>query len=69
MLSDFCITHMIGQGAFGKVYLGELQASNEQFAIKSMRKDRLVQNSNLPQSVFLELQILVQTKHPFLASL
>ena len=23
-LSDFCITHILGQGAFGKVYLAEL---------------------------------------------
>ena len=23
-LSDFCITHVIGEGNFGKVYLGEL---------------------------------------------
>ena len=23
-LSDFCITHIIGEGKFGKVYIGEL---------------------------------------------
>ena len=42
-LKDFLITHVVGQGAFGRVYLAELEdESIEKYAIKSIRKDRLV---------------------------
>ena len=42
-LNDFLITHVLGQGAFGKVFLGELVGSSEQFAIKTLRKDKLAE--------------------------
>ena len=40
-LNDFYITHLLGQGAFGKVYRGELDGSTKHYAIKSIRKDRI----------------------------
>ena len=48
-LSDFLVTYIIGQGAFGRVYLAELEnKSIEKFAIKSIRKDRLVDKNAIP---------------------
>ena len=61
-LNDFFITHILGQGAFGKVYRGELADRNELYAIKSIRKDRLVKQ-NAIQSTFLELQVLKNAEH------
>ena len=43
-LKDFLVTHIVGQGAFGKVYFSELaDETTEKYAIKSIRKDRLVE--------------------------
>jgi len=34
---------VIGRGTFGKVFLGELKATGKMYAIKSIRKDVLIQ--------------------------
>lgn len=41
--SDFKLLMVLGRGAFGKVFLGELQTTKELFAIKSIRKDILIE--------------------------
>ena len=53
-LSDIHITHVIGQGAYGKVYQGVLPETGEFFAIKNIRKDILVENRETIQTVNLE---------------
>lgn len=49
-LSDFLVTYIIGQGAFGRVYLAELEDMKDitKYAIKSIRKDRLVEKNAIP---------------------
>ena len=43
-LRDFLVTHIVGEGAFGRVYLAEIDDdTTEKYAIKSIRKDRLVE--------------------------
>ena len=59
MLRDFLVTHLLGRGGFGKVYLGELAGENEQFAIKSIRKDKLAAKPDVISNVFLECNVLV----------
>ena len=45
-LQEFLITHKLGQGSFGNVYLAELRdRPEEKYAIKSIRKDRLIEKS------------------------
>ena len=63
-LNDFFITHILGQGAFGRVYLAELPDVTEKYAIKSIRKDKLVDSGTIG-STFIEYQILVNANHPF----
>ena len=60
---------MLGQGAFGKVFLGELVGSSEQFAIKTMRKDKLAEKPDKIKTVFLERNLLSYIDHPFLANM
>ena len=49
-LSDFLVTYIIGQGAFGRVYLAELEDMKDitKYGIKSIRKDRLVEKNAIP---------------------
>ena len=43
-LEDFRLKIVLGRGTFGKVYLAELpQANNMLYAIKSIRKDVLLE--------------------------
>lgn len=43
-LSDFKILMVLGRGAFGKVFLGELKLNKQLYAIKSIRKDVLIES-------------------------
>ena len=61
-LSEFKVTHLIGQGAYGKVYLGWLPDKEEAYAIKSIRKDRLVKKQAIPLA-FMECEILKNADH------
>ena len=67
-LNDFFITHLLGQGAFGKVYRGELDGSDKLYAIKSIRKDRIAKKDAI-SSAFIEFQVLKETTHQFLVKL
>lgn len=67
-LNDFLITYILGQGAFGRVYLAELPDVPEKYAIKSIRKDKLV-DTHAIESTFLEYQILVNADHPFVCKM
>ena len=41
-LGDFMLKAVLGRGTFGKVYLGQLKFNNKFYAIKSIRKDILL---------------------------
>ena len=56
---------VLGRGAFGKVYLGELNTTKELFAIKSIRKDVLIEMDQVDNTL-LEKQIMFECDHPFL---
>ena len=68
-LSDLVVTHVIGQGAFGRVFLGTYLRTGEKFAIKNIRKDRLVQHRETINTVNIEYQVLFESNHPFLCSM
>ena len=42
-LEDFEIKYVLGKGAFGKVYLTELRGTGKLYAIKTIRKDILIE--------------------------
>ena len=56
---------MLGQGGFGKVFLGIERATGKKYAIKAIRKDLLIQK-NMFEKAALERDILIMTDHPFL---
>ena len=67
-LEDFKIVKMVGKGTFGKVFL--VQNSNNQkfYAMKTIRKDVVLENENI-DSLKLEKEILYKIRHPFIVSM
>jgi len=67
-LKDFEIKGVIGRGTFGKVFLVRLRTTDVLYAIKSLRKDVLVEAGQI-ENVKLEKEILLACDHPFLAGM
>ena len=67
-LADFTIKKVIGRGSFGKVFLVQKKDSGEVFAMKSLRKDVIIEYDQV-ESTKLEKDILLQADHPFLVGM
>ena len=67
-LTDFLIYYTIGKGAFGKVYLAQLPDDDQLYAIKVIRKDKILKKK-LVSSTELERDILLEADHPFLCGM
>ena len=67
-MSDFVIKKVIGRGSFGKVFLVQKKRSNEIYAMKSLRKDIIIEYDQV-ESTRLEKDILLQADHPFLVGM
>ena len=67
-LSDFEIKSVIGRGSFGKVFLVQKRGSNNVYAMKSLRKDVIIEYDQV-ESTRLEKDILLQADHPFLVGM
>ena len=67
-LEDFKILKVLGRGTFGKVCLVEYKPTKEHYAMKSLKKDVLLDKDQV-QSTILEKQILESLDHPFLVAM
>ena len=67
-LSDFKIIALVGKGTFGKVYLAKLESHEKLYAVKSMRKDLLIDTKQI-EGTKLEKEILLNCNHPFLSGM
>jgi serum/glucocorticoid-regulated kinase 2 len=67
-LDDFEIRKVIGKGSFGKVYLVIKKDDSKVYAMKSIRKDVMLDNDQI-ESAKMEKQILLHNKHPFLVKM
>lgn len=67
-LKDFEVLGVIGRGTFGKVFLAKFKKTQVLYAIKSLRKDVLVEAGQI-ENVKLEKEILLACDHPFLAGM
>ena len=59
---------MVGRGTFAKVFLVYLPVNEKYFALKSMRKDVII-DKNSVENVNLERLIMLQVDHPFIVSM
>lgn len=67
-LDDFEILKLVGQGAFGKVYQVRKKGTSEIYAMKVMRKDKILEK-NHAEYMKAERDILTKVDHPFVVQL
>lgn len=67
-LDDFEVLKVVGQGAFGKVYQVRKRNSLEIFAMKVMRKDKIMEKNHV-EYMKAERDILTKVDHPFIVQL
>jgi serum/glucocorticoid-regulated kinase 2 len=67
-LEDFHVVKVIGRGSYGKVCLVEFKPNGELYAMKSLKKDILIDQDQI-ESTLLEKKILESVDHPFLVGL
>lgn len=66
--NDFRGISQLGRGSFGEVYLVEKIDTGEHFALKVLRKEKVIGN-NLVRYAFTERNILLHITHPFIVKL
>eukprot|EP00887_Chlorella_sp_A99_P003629 scaffold7.g3629.t1 len=66
--SDFEMLRVVGQGAFGKVFQVRKRDTGEIFAMKVMRKDRIVERDH-KDYVRAERDVLTAVVHPYIVTL
>lgn len=67
-IEDFNLLKVLGRGAFGKVMLVEKKDTREVFALKSLRKDEIIDKEQIEHTK-TEKMILEHVNHPFLVNL
>lgn len=67
-IEDFEVLKVVGQGAFGKVYQVRKINTSEIYAMKVMRKDRIMEK-NHADYMQAERDILTKIDHPFIVQL
>lgn len=67
-MDDFKIMMVLGRGAFGKVFLAELKHNKQLYAIKSIRKDILIEMDQV-ESTLLEKDIMFECDNIFLVGM
>ncbi|KAF7825405.1 serine/threonine-protein kinase AtPK2/AtPK19-like [Senna tora] len=65
---DFDILKVVGQGAFAKVYQVRKKGTSEIYAMKVMRKDKIMEK-NHAEYMKAERDILTKIEHPFVVQL
>ncbi|KAK3017771.1 hypothetical protein RJ639_005087 [Escallonia herrerae] len=67
-LEDFEVMKLVGQGAFGKVFQVRKRGTSEVYAMKVMRKDKIMEK-NHADYMKAERDILTKIDHPFIVQL
>lgn len=67
-LEDFEVLKVVGQGAFAKVYQVKKRGTSEIYAMKVMRKDKIMEK-NHAEYMKAERDILTKIDHPFIVQL
>ena len=66
--ADLKLVRVLGKGAFGKVYLVRCKANNIKYALKCIKKEKVIA-SRLTEHVVREKEVMEHLQSPFLVSL
>jgi len=66
--ADLKLVRVLGKGAFGKVYLVRCNANNIKYALKCIKKEKVIA-SRLTEHVVREKEVMEHLQSPFLVSL
>ena len=67
-MNSFDVIAVIGRGFFGKVMLVQKKGEPEYYALKTVKKEKLVKSHQI-QTILSERNILAKSKHPFIVNL
>ncbi|KAG1661087.1 hypothetical protein FOA52_012076 [Chlamydomonas sp. UWO 241] len=67
-LIDFDFLRLVGQGAFGKVFQVRYKANNQLYALKVMRKDKILLKDH-SEYVKAERDVLTAVVHPYIVAM
>ena len=59
---------VVGRGTFAKVFLVHLPSNHKFYALKSMRKDVIIDKNSI-ENINLERLIMLQVDHPFIVAM
>ncbi|XP_043190582.1 mucin-19-like isoform X2 [Amphibalanus amphitrite] len=68
-LQDFRLLRVLGKGAFGKVMLARMKDTRNYFAIKCLRKDKIVNDEDVEDTLIERKILTLGTNHPYLCHL
>ena len=67
-VKDFELLRVVGQGAFGKVFQVRLKHTSEIYAMKVLKKSRILEKDHLDY-MRVEREILTSVRHPYIVTL
>jgi len=67
--NTYRVLALLGVGSQGRVYLVQLKDTEELFAMKVFRKDKIICNTKTTRSILTEHRFLATANHPFITTL
>ena len=63
-IDDLKLLTVVGQGAFGTVFLGKISTTNKYYGIKMLQKHKLLENKDTFEYAKFEINVMKELKHP-----